>query len=231
MYELRKMKHEKPVTKTKESTKKLLEKLALQKNARVTRSAGKKKKKLAKKFEQSAAVLTRQESDSFKPEEVLQEVRGLLEQQRVTEFLQNEIERQHLEQVLMETIERRQNEQQRRSQRRHVRFVNNESVAAAPGPPGSTFSRNSVPSHNQGRQQHYRMPRRDQAQIISQLRISPALNRMDPEQRDELISEISNLVQRRLVTTTLSGELRGVLELHIQVCKSLSMLLHMNFCV
>ena len=99
MYELRKMKHKKPVTKTKQNTKKLLEKVALQKDARVTRSAGKKKKKLAKKFEQSATELTRQESDSFKPEEVLQEVRGLLEQQRVTEFLQNEIERQHLEQV------------------------------------------------------------------------------------------------------------------------------------
>ena len=74
-------------------------------------------------LEQSAAELTRLDSDSFKPEEVLQEVRGLLEQQRVTEFLQNEIERQHLEQVLMETIERRQNEQQRRSQRRQVRFA------------------------------------------------------------------------------------------------------------
>ena len=219
MYELRKMKHEKPVTKTKENTKKLLEKLALHKDARVARSAGKKKRKLAKKFEQSAAELTQLDSDSFKPEEVLQEVRGLLEQQRVTEFLQNEIERQHLEQVLMETIERRQNQQQRRSQRRQVRFANNESVAAAPG---STFSRNSVPSHDQGRQQHYRMPRRDQAQIISQLRASPALNRMDPEQRDEVISEISNLVQRKLVTTTLSGELRGVLELHIQVYKYLS---------
>ena len=214
MYELRKMKHEKPVTKTKENTKKLLEKVALQKDARVTRSGGKKKKKLAKKFEQSAVELSRQESDSFKPEEVLQEVRGLLEQQRVTEFLQNEIERQHLEQVLMETIERRQNEQQRRSQRRHVRFANNESAAAVPR---ATISRNSAPSHDQGRQQCHRMPHRDQTQIISQLRTSPALNRMDPEQRDELISEISNLVQRRLVSTTLSGELRGVLELHIQV--------------
>ena len=122
---------------------------------RVTRSAGKKKKKLAKKFEQSAAELTRQESDSFKPEEVLQEVRGLLEQQRVTEFLQNKIERQHLEQVLMETVERRQNEQQRRSQRRHVRFANNESAAAVPR---TTISRNSALSHDQGRQQRHRMP-------------------------------------------------------------------------
>lgn len=218
MYELRKMKHEKPVTNTKENTKKLLEKLVLQKDARLTRSAGKKKRKLDKKFEQSAE-LCRQESDSFKPEEVLQEVRGLLEKQRVTEFLQNEIERQHLEQVLVEAIERRQNEQQRRSQRRHVRFASNESAAASSSP---TVSRNSAPSHNQGRQQHYCMPRRDQTQIISQLRTSPALNRMDPEQRDELISEISNLVQRRLVTTTLSGELRGVLELHIQVYKHLT---------
>ena len=114
----------------------------------------------------------------------------------------------------METVERRQNEQQRSSQRRHVRFANNESAAAVPR---ATTSRNSAPSHDQGCQQYHRIPRRDQTQIISQLRTSPALNRMDPEQRDELISEISNLVQRRLVTTTLSGELRGVLELHIQV--------------
>lgn len=197
MYELRKIKHEMPVTKTKESTKKLLEKLVLQKDARLV---GKKKKKLAKKFKQSAE-LTRQDSDSFKPEEVLQEVRGLLEQQRVTEFLQNEAERQHLEQVLMEVIERRQNEQQQRSQRRRIRFANNESVAA------STVSRNSAPFHGRGHQQRYHMPHRDQTQIITQLRASPALNRMDPEQRDELVSEISNLVQRKLVTTTLSGEL------------------------
>lgn len=189
----------------------------LQKDARVTRSAGKKKKKLAKKFEQSAE-LTRQESDSFKPEEILQEVRGLLEQQRVTEFLQNEVERQHLEQILVETIERRQNEQQRRSHRRHVRFANDEAPSVT-----SSGSRNTTSSRHQGNQQRYRMPHRDQTQIISQLRTSPALNRMEPEQRDELISEISNLVQRRLVTTTLSGELRGVLELHIQVWKYFSM--------
>lgn len=222
MYELRKMKHEMPVTKTKENTKKLLEKFVLQKNARLARSVGKKKKKLTKKFEQSAE-LTRQESDSFKPEEVLQEVRGLLEQQRVTEFLQNEIERQHLEQVLVEAIERRQNEQQRRSQRRrHVRFTNNDSAAASHS---SITSSNSVPTHGQGNQQRYHVPHRDQTQIVSQLRASPALNRMDPEQRGELISEISNLVQRRLVTTTLSGDLRRVLELHIQVHSCLN---HVN---
>ena len=46
-----------------------------------------------------------------------------------------------------------------------------------------------------------------ETQIINQQRTSPALNRMDPKQHDELISEISNLVQRRLViTTTLSEE-------------------------
>ena len=53
---------------------------------------------LLKSLSSLQAELTQLDSDSFKPEEVLQEVRGLLEQQRVTEFLQNEIERQHLEQ-------------------------------------------------------------------------------------------------------------------------------------
>ena len=36
--------------------------------------------------------LSRQDSNSFKPEEVLQEVRGLLEQQQVMDSLQNEAE-------------------------------------------------------------------------------------------------------------------------------------------
>ena len=57
------------------------------------------------------------------------------------------------------------------------------------------------------RQHHYHMPCLDQTQIINHLRTSPGLNRMDPEQRNEVISEISNLVDRRLVTTALSGEL------------------------
>ena len=98
----------------------------------------------------------------------------------------------------METIEHRQNEQQQRSQRRHVQFANNESAAAILR---ATIPRNSASSHDQGCQQRHRMPCHNQTQIISQLGTSP---RMDPEQRDELISEISNLMQRRLVTTTLS---------------------------
>jgi len=221
------MKHDMPVTKTKETTKKMLEMLARHKDARLAKSASKKKRKLAKKYEQ-AAELTRQESDSAMPEEVLHEVRRLLEQHRVTEFLQNEVEKEHLEQVLKEVIERKENEHQRRSHRtrRRVQFADNE--AAAPprlSPPRSSesspsLSRSSTLSRDQGQQQQrrqYRMPHRDQSQILTQLRTSPALNRMEPEQRDELVSEISNLVQRQLVTSTLSGELRGVLELHIQV--------------
>ena len=46
---------------------------------------------------------------------------------------------------------------------------------------------------------------------------------MNPEQRDdEVISQISNLVDRGLVTTTLSGELQEVLELHIRIYKFLT---------
>lgn len=73
----------------------MLEMLARQKDARLAKSASKKKRKLAKKFEQ-AAELTRQESDSAMSEEVLHEVRRLLDKHRVTEFLQNEGEKEHL---------------------------------------------------------------------------------------------------------------------------------------
>jgi len=227
MYELRKMKHDMPVTKTKESTKKMLEMLARQKDARLAKSVSKKKRKMAKRFEQ-ATELTRQESDSAMSEEVLHEVRRLMEQHRVTAFLQNEVEKENLEQVLKEVIERKENEHQRRSQRtrRRVQFADREAAVAPPqlSPPRSSepshsLPRSSVSSREQGQQQRrrYRMPNRDQSQILSQLRVSPALNRMEPEQRDELVSEISNLVGRQLVTSTLSGEMRGVLELHIQV--------------
>ena len=217
------MKHDMPVTKTKETTKKMLEILARQKDTRLAKSASKKKRKLAKKFEQ-AAELTRQESDSTMSEEVLHEVSRLLEQHRVTGFLQNEVEKEHLEQVLKEVIEHKENEHQRRSQRRprrRVQFADSE--AAAPprlrnSESSPSLPRSSISSRDQQQQRrHYRMPYRDQSQILTQLRASPALNRMEPEQRDELVSEISNLVQRQLVTSTLSGELRGVLELHIQV--------------
>lgn len=63
----------------------------------------------------------------------------------------------------------------------------------------------------------YPVPARDQSVIVERLRQSPALNSLGDEARDEVVAEVGNLVSQQLVTSALSGEFRGVLELHIQV--------------
>ena len=73
----------------------------------------------------------------------------------------------------------------------------------------------------------YPIPRRNQARILDHLRRSPALNSLDQGAREEIVSEVSNLVHQQLVTSALSGEFRGVLELHIQVASYLS---YINLC-
>ena len=57
------------------------------------------------------------------------------------------------------------------------------------------------------------MRQRDQSEIMSTLRQSPALNSLDPESRNEIFAEVGNLVQQQLVSSALSGEFRGVLEI------------------
>ncbi|KAL5471081.1 hypothetical protein EMCRGX_G029157 [Ephydatia muelleri] len=52
--------------------------------------------------------------------------------------------------------------------------------------------------------------------ILEQVRSSPALNSLGPEARDRVVAEIGGLVQQQLVSSALTGEFRGVLELHIQ---------------
>ena len=64
---------------------------------------------------------------------------------------------------------------------------------------------------------HYPIPNRDQSVIVDQLRQSPALNSLGIESMDKIVSEVSNLVSQRLVTSALSGEFRGTLERHILV--------------
>ena len=63
----------------------------------------------------------------------------------------------------------------------------------------------------------YPIPRRDQSVIVERLRQSPALNSLGDEARDEIVAEVGSLVSQQLVTSALSGEFRGILELHIQV--------------
>ena len=63
----------------------------------------------------------------------------------------------------------------------------------------------------------YSVPQRNQSEIVQRLRQSPALNSLGEEARDEIVAEVGNLVSQQLVTSALSGDFRGILELHIQV--------------
>lgn len=63
----------------------------------------------------------------------------------------------------------------------------------------------------------YSVPQRNQNEIVQRLRQSPALNSLGEEARDEILAEVGNLVSQQLVTSALSGDFRGILELHVQV--------------
>ena len=77
----------------------------------------------------------------------------------------------------------------------------------------------AVPSPDaNGRYRHPRTGgRRDQGRIMEQVRMSPTLNTLEPEARDRVVAEVGHLLQQQLVTSALTGEFRGTLELHIQV--------------
>lgn len=63
----------------------------------------------------------------------------------------------------------------------------------------------------------YSVPQRNQSEILQRLRQSPTLNSLGEEARDEIVAEVGNLVSQQLVTSALSGDFRGILELHVQV--------------
>lgn len=78
--------------------------------------------------------------------------------------------------------------------------------------------RSQIPTPNpDGR---YPAPQRDQGIIVERLRQSPALNSLGEEARDEIVAEVGSLVSQQLVTSALTGDFRGILELHIQVISS-----------
>lgn len=147
---------------------------------------------------------------NFMPEGIRLEVRGLFDQRRVTETLEGPL-RNEMDRLLQQGLERRQ----RRVQGRRSRSG------------GNRHRGDSSPRHVRQNRRHirfnipengrYPMPQRDQSRIVDTLMQSPALNSLKPEAREEVVSEVRNLVQQQLVTSALSGEFRGVLELNIQV--------------
>lgn len=168
------------------------------------------------------------EPQSLMPEGIQLEIRALFERRQVSQVLQGPM-LEEMEHVLQEGLNRHQ---RRRNRRRH-RASNHghggeRSILAAirrserSRSSGSNYRRRVTfqpPANGQ-----YPMPQRDQSTIVQQLRQSPALNSLGEEDRDRIVSEVSNLVQQQLVTSALSGEFRGVLELHIQVKKIINML-------
>ncbi len=148
----------------------------------------------------------------FMPEGIRLEVRGLFDQRRVTETLEGPL-REEIDQTLREGLERRQiRGRNRRSRANGSRHHNTTELTARQARQGRRHVRFNPPENGE-----YPIPQRDQTQIVDNLLQSPALNSLNPEAREEIVSEVRSLVQQQLVTSALSGEFRGVLELNIQV--------------
>lgn len=151
------------------------------------------------------------------PSSVRLEIRGLVERQQVSGFL-NSSHASDIERTLQEGLERRHGRQQRRQAHPLSGDVQGGRERLLEGIRGraATAGGSETPAYQQGNSQ-YQMPRRDQSSIVSQLQESPALNSLQPAERDRVLTEVNQLVEQHLVTSALSGEFRGVLELHIQV--------------
>ena len=234
MFELRKLKHhQRPVSEF--SSKQRLEQILLtnckqassndvRNSASSTAQATSLTHNRVKEFDSraQAAQSAQQNPQDLMPESVQLEIRGLFERRVVTGVLQSPV------QAEIERVVQEQQQQQRRPRRRRARPPPAEQrEAGAAGRlmaavRGGARSR-AASYHRRARHSrppmdgNYSMPRRDQARILDHLRQSPALNSLDQEAREEIVSEVSNLVHQQLVTSALSGEFRGVLELHIQV--------------
>lgn len=230
MFELRKLKHhQRPVSEF--SSKQHLEQVLLTKckqapstdiNAQATSLAHNR----IKEFDSRAqAAESQQNTQNLMPESIQLEIRGLFERHVVSGMLQSPVQAE-LERVIQEG-----QQQGRRPRRRRARPPPSaQQRAEVAGAAGRVMAAVRSGARSRGASYHrrvrhsrppmdgnYPMPRRNQARILDHLRQSPALNSLDQGAREEIVSEVSNLVHQQLVTSALSGEFRGVLELHIQV--------------
>ncbi len=177
---------------------------------------------------------------SLMPEGIRLEVRGLYESQRVSQVLRDPALQEQFESALRQEMSRHQRRQQRRTGRssrsqaqaqpeQDIRGGGRGDLLAAirrgrSRGGGRRQASARSPAHQRRRappgapnRQYPPRPRRDQSGIVEQVRQSPTLNSLNPEERDRVVAEIGHLVQQQFVTTALTGEFRGVLELHIQV--------------
>ena len=155
---------------------------------------------------QSRTLKTRSGVVSFSlPEHLYKDIEDLVHKQRVSGLLGSPVRRQALEISLSDNL-RRHNERHRHTARRSQ--------------PQSHGTRSRQPAssapHSTQPQQPYPVPSRDQSQIVNSLRESPTLRLLDRDQREAIVSEVSNLVQLGRVRNALTGDFRGHLEIHIQ---------------
>ena len=225
VYELRKLQHQhKPVTEfgSKQALEELLEKRCHALPARPESAAGP-YSEVDVRVKQFSSISNGDASASSPQEHmspsVRLEIRGLIERQRVRGFL-NSVHASDIERTLQEGLVRRNRRQQRREAPGQARQGGRERLPEVRGDlqvQDHAESGISVSTPREPENGQYQMPRRDQSSIIRQLQESPALNTLQPVERDRVLSEVDHLVQQHLVTSALSGEFRGILELHIQV--------------
>ena len=215
MYELRKLKHEhKPVSDFE--GKKLLEEHFLRFSTKKGTSSAS-----AVAEDESGAVLNRAKqlnaaagnARTLMPDAIRLEISGLFERRRVSEILHTPELVHGLERAVQDGAERRDRRPARRPRPQAGAQRSHHHVRPQTRP--HVRGRARLPLNGQ-----YSTPTRDQSQILEQVRSSPALNSLGPEARDRVVTEIGSLVQQQLVSSALTGEFRGVLELHIQVCLS-----------
>lgn len=232
MFELRKLKHhQRPVSEF--SGKQQLDQILLAKCKGATScqetandaQASNLTQSRVKEFDSRAQATQSQRPQDLMPESIQVEIRGLFARHVVTGMLQSPM------QAELERVVEEQRQQQRRPRRRRAQPPQQARHQLETGGAGRVMAavrngarsrrfasyRRRAHTYQPPADGHHPMPRRDQARIVDHLRQSPALNSLDQEAREEIVSEVSNLVHQQLVTSALSGEFRGVLEFHIQV--------------
>ena len=195
--------------------------------------------KVEKRVKQLSSI-AQDNADAASPQEhmpsaIRLEIRGLFERRRVSGFLDS-THAEDIERTLQEGLERRSRRQQRRRarpspdhQQASGRASLLEQIRGRRMPRSGDSASGTSPPQRHPENGQYQVPRRDQSSIVRQLRESPALNTLQPAERDRVLTEVNYLVQQHLVTSVLSGEFRGVLELHIQVSKIIIILCAMCF--
>ena len=210
MYELRKLKHQhKPVSDFE--GKKLLEEHFQRFSSLPSASADGTGGDVSSRTKQIRDTeLAGRKARAPMPEGIRLEISGLFERRRVSSVLQSPELVQGIERAVRDGADRHTRRPARRPRPQpaepgahHVRPQTRQRVRVRARP---------LPQNGQ----YPAPPARDQTIFLEQVRSSPALNSLGPEARDRVVAEIGGLVQQQLVSQALTGEFRGILELHIQ---------------